>query len=184
MNRKQKKFLKHFEPVRADLSRFCSALTRNSFDTKDLVNETLLSAFENFDNIKDKSSFKSYLFTTASRIYKRGKIKQKRMDYKDDLAEPEGTNNTEVNEDVNFLYECMDKLPEEQKEALILFEINGMKIKEISEIQSASESAVKSRLARGREKLKEIVEEELKVKKNLQNDEGITSVEYNQRVSK
>ena len=51
----------------------------------------------------------------------------------------------------------MSLLPEEQKEAVILFEISGFSIKEICEIQQAGESAVKQRLKRGRQKLTEIL---------------------------
>ncbi|PIZ05301.1 MAG: RNA polymerase subunit sigma-24, partial [Flavobacteriales bacterium CG_4_10_14_0_8_um_filter_32_5] len=40
---------------------------------------------------------------------------------------------------------------------IVLFEITGFSIKEIMEIQNSSESAVKQRLKRGREKLVELL---------------------------
>ncbi|HHZ65615.1 MAG TPA: hypothetical protein EYN51_09010 [Flavobacteriales bacterium] len=63
----------------------------------------------------------------------------------------------ETNVDIGLLYEKMDLLPTKQKEALILFEISGFALKEIQEIQGDSLSAVKLRLSRGREKLKELL---------------------------
>jgi RNA polymerase sigma factor (sigma-70 family) len=56
-----------------------------------------------------------------------------------------------------MLHKALALLPEAQKECIILFEISGFSIKEIMEIQRASESAVKQRLKRGREKLIEIL---------------------------
>jgi RNA polymerase sigma-70 factor (ECF subfamily) len=53
----------------------------------------------------------------------------------------------------------LGKLPDKQKEAIILFEISGFKIAEIAEMQGATESAVKSQLKRGREKLTNILVE-------------------------
>jgi RNA polymerase sigma-70 factor (ECF subfamily) len=58
---------------------------------------------------------------------------------------------------VHFLHVALAQLVDEQREAIILFEISGFSIKEIVEIQASSESAVKQRLKRGREKLVEIL---------------------------
>jgi RNA polymerase sigma-70 factor (ECF subfamily) len=60
---------------------------------------------------------------------------------------------------------------EEQREAIILFEIAGFSIKEIVVIQNASESAVKQRLKRGREKLVEILTYESSLKMGEVNHE-------------
>ena len=57
------------------------------------------------------------------------------------------------------LYKALEKLPELQREALILFEISGFSIKEIAGIQSSSEDAVKQRLSRGRKELLELLSE-------------------------
>jgi RNA polymerase sigma factor (sigma-70 family) len=63
----------------------------------------------------------------------------------------------EVHADTHFLHLALSQLPVAQKECVILFEISGFKIKEIAEIQSVSEDAVKQRLKRGRERLQEIL---------------------------
>jgi DNA-directed RNA polymerase specialized sigma24 family protein len=62
------------------------------------------------------------------------------------------------------LYEALAQLPHEQRESIILFEISGFSIQEITVIQNASESAVKQRLKRGREKLMEILTYESSLK--------------------
>ena len=45
-------------------------------------------------------------------------------------------------------------LPDVQREAIVLFEMQGFSIDEIASLQRASVSAVKSRLARGREAMR------------------------------
>ena len=52
----------------------------------------------------------------------------------------------------------MNLLPIEQKEAIILKEIEGFAIKEIAIIQNVSDETVKSRIYRAKLKLKEILE--------------------------
>lgn len=158
---KQRAFLVLFEPVRADLSRFVMAMANSSFDAKDIINETLLIAYENFEQIKEPKAFKSYLFTISNRIYKNGLMRNGRIDYKSELNENQlvTSNMGEIDLDVQTLYMSLELLPEEQKEAIVLFEISGFKISEIAEMQDSTESAVKSRLKRGREKLTEIINE-------------------------
>ncbi len=62
--------------------------------------------------------------------------------------------------EIKELYEAMQELPEKQRETIVLFEISGLSLNEIMEIQGDSLSAVKSRLVRGREKLSQILEQE------------------------
>ena len=45
-------------------------------------------------------------------------------------------------------------LPAEQREAIVLHELEGFSVDEVAEMQHASASAVKSRLSRGRERLR------------------------------
>jgi RNA polymerase sigma-70 factor (ECF subfamily) len=48
---------------------------------------------------------------------------------------------------------ALARLPEKQREAVILFEISGFSLAEIREIQGGSLSGVKSRIVRGRDNL-------------------------------
>lgn len=156
------KFLKLLEPELPALSRFVRAMCRNTHDAKDIISETILRALESFHKLRDEKAFKSYLFTIASRHYRKSKIKLSifsNIDNEFEIEIPDNTNSTDKQYDVEFLYLMLDKLPTEQKEALILFEISGYKVSEIAVIQKSNESTVKSRLKRGREKLIELMNE-------------------------
>lgn len=150
---KQKEFLDLLNPVKDNLSRYCRSVSYNSDDAKDLMSETILVAFQNYKEIREERAFLSYLFTIASRL--NGKRREKSRRY-DRINDEDYSHNQGIEEivDVNILYQLLQKLPEKQAESIVLFEINGMSLEEIKDIQGGTLSGVKSRLKRAREFLK------------------------------
>ena len=165
---KQEEFLSLFEPVRDKLSRYSRAMTLNSDEAKDLASETILIAYENFDKIREKKAFLSFLFTIASRLYKT-KLKKKKYfsKYDGDLSELYCYNHTQIeyNYDIHVLYKILNLLPRKTHEAVVLFEISGFSLDEIKKIQGGTLSGVKSRIRRGREKLKELINDNHEIHK-------------------
>jgi RNA polymerase sigma-70 factor (ECF subfamily) len=157
---KQKEFLKIYEPVHDRFERFCRARVYGDMDYKDLINETLLLAFQKMDEVRDKKAFLSYLFSVAVRILANNKRKKKENSDLFELKSLQYTDvnaNTEADAEVFMLHEALAHLKDDQRESLILFEISGMSIKEIAVIQDTSESNVKQRLRRGRDKLRQVL---------------------------
>lgn len=148
------------DPVHDRLARFAHALTRNRDEARDLVCETLLAAYEHYEELNTPSAFASWLFTIARRIYRhqyrRGKLFG---EYNERHAESIHDNGTapDVAADVRLLHEALARLPESQREAVIMFEISGLTLEEIQQVQGGSLSGVKSRVARGRQKLAELL---------------------------
>ena len=62
MRKKQKEFLALYEPIHMDFERFFRARVYGDMEFRDLMNETLLKAFEKFDELRSKKAFLSYLF--------------------------------------------------------------------------------------------------------------------------
>jgi DNA-directed RNA polymerase specialized sigma24 family protein len=60
--------------------------------------------------------------------------------------------------DVAMLNRALARLPERQREAVVLFEISDLSLEEIRVIQGGSLSGVKSRIVRGRQKLAELLD--------------------------
>ncbi len=167
MKDKQDAFLKLYEPVHERFERFCRARVYNEMDYRDLMNDSLLVAYEKFDSLKSKEAFLSFLFSICVRVL--GNYHQKKRTYRipegsTHLETSDKTANPQAQADVHYLYEALALLPQEQRESIILFEISGFSIREITIIQNASESAVKQRLKRGREKLMEILTYEASLK--------------------
>ena len=67
-------------------------------------------------------------------------------------------------------------LPPLQREALILFEYEGLSLNEIAEITGADVGAIKGRLFRARERLKAILRPYLGSKQELNNGREIVSL--------
>lgn len=150
-----------YEPVHARLDRFVKSMVWDREEAKDIISETILVAFENFGKIRQKEAFLYYLFGIASRLTRNYRRRKGLYGFLSlDKAEqlPNRHNESEV-----MLWElntALDKLPLKQRETIVLFEVSGLSIKEIVNIQGGTESGVKSRLLRGREALAVFLEKE------------------------
>ena len=169
------KFLELLDPLRDKLFMYALLLEKNHTDAEDLASDTILTMYEYFPKLKDESAFKAYLFKTARSKFRRKKRRSKFFGLFDDKQASNIISHEpppDMPLDVKMLYEALDQLPGEQKEALVLFEISGFSIKEIAEMQKATVTAVKSRLKRGREKLASILTEDNddKINSNAKNE--------------
>lgn len=149
-----------FEPLRPRLARFAAATTADREEARDLVAETTLIAYEGFATLRDEKAFLSWLFTIASRLVAKRGIRAKYHGRYDDDAvsrRPDTGSSPETSAEIALLYKALATLPDEQREAVILFEIADLPLKEIAGIQGASLSSVKSRVTRGRQKLSQML---------------------------
>lgn len=155
--------MKAYQACHQSFVNYCSAISYGKMDTADLVQDVLLSTYKNYEGIENKDKFLHYLIRSArnraisERTKKHHKIEllenhEYRLSSKDVPAD--------IIMDVQFLYRSLDKLPEKQRDALVLFEISGFSIKEIASIQNKSISAVKTIISRGRQKLRQIIAKE------------------------
>lgn len=153
-------FMKLYEPVHEKFERFCKARVYGQLDYKDLMHDTIVIAYNKFETIKEPKAFLHFLFGVAIRILSNNS-KKKSLDYKENLHQLECITNekTDVERTIELehLKIALSRLPEDQRETLLLFEIVGFSIKEISHLQQIGESAVKQRLSRGRQNLLQIL---------------------------
>lgn len=157
---KQDRFLRLYKPIHDRFERFCRARVYGDMEFKDLMNDTLLVAYEKLDTLKSEKAFLSFLFSISVRILANNHKKKKAETFESEekfASFSDESANTERDTEVYLLHKALALLPEDQRECLILFEISGFNIKEIAVIQNASQSAVKQRLRRGRLKLTEIL---------------------------
>ena len=151
---KKRLFMDLYQPVHSKFERFCRARAYGEMESKDLMQETIILAFEKFDQIQNKDAFLHFLFGISIRILANNARKMKAEHWSDVvLNEPSNANEAERNLEVEDLYKVIALLSESKREAIILFEISGFSIKEIAKIQNSSEDAVKQRLVRSRQEL-------------------------------
>lgn len=160
MSSKKKEFMNLFQPVHARFERFCKARVYGEMDFRDLMQESVSVAYEKFDTLKDKKAFLHFLFGISIRILANSNRKMSEERWSVEHIDRQLIDNTaEKQLEVEDLYKALKSLPEQQREALILFEISGFSIKEIAELQESGESAVKQRLLRGRQQLMQLLTE-------------------------
>lgn len=163
----QDHFLKLYEPIHDRFERFCRARVYGEMDYRELMSESILIAFEKMHTLRSEQAFLSFLFGISVRILSNQRRKKKVVTFQDESLiqkVEDNRNRPDEDADVYFLHQVLTLLPVVQKESLILFEIAGFNIREIAGIQQASESAVKQRLKRGRQKLAEILHNESNTK--------------------
>jgi len=179
MMSKQDKFLELFEPNKMKLWRFCLSISRSRENAKDLLQDTIEAAFKQFESMKSKQAFLSYLFTIASRInYKRINRLKMLGDIDDSILEAliDGDALPDTKADIRILYECLDRMKYEQREAIILSEIMGFAHQEAADVQGISLEAFRQRLYRAKNTLKEIMNPQIQGQFSIPNELKLRSI--------
>ncbi|MBX3043227.1 MAG: RNA polymerase sigma factor [Candidatus Kapabacteria bacterium] len=157
---KQEKFLELFHALNDSLYMYARALAKNSEDAEDLVSDTILVCYEKFDNLRDLTGFKGYVFKTIRSLHRQKYRRSWLFGFFDEKSSDNIVSSEPAPDlpyDIGILYKEINNLPELQKEAVVLFEISGFSIREIMQIQGGTESGVKSRIKRGKEKLRSLM---------------------------
>ena len=152
-------------PIHGQAVATARRLCRSNDDGDDLYQEAVLRAFEKLNGLRDESRFRSWFFAMLLTKH-RSRMRSKRVSVP--FEEVFGHGNEPVGEDGTAWEEnrwraqravrALAGLKPVQREAVVLHEIEGFSIEEIAEIQCVTLSAVKSRLTRGREKLRRYYE--------------------------
>ncbi|MEY3200308.1 MAG: hypothetical protein RJA13_2266 [Bacteroidota bacterium] len=150
---KKKQFMELYEPVHGNFERFCKSRSYGVCDFNDLMHDTLIIAFEQFDTLRNREVFLSFLFSIANKVHANFRRKNKPSTFSD-VKGVENTQDHSFSAEKNFqhdeLYEALNTLSLEYRNCIILFE---------AKIQECTVDAVKQRLSRGRKKLLEALSE-------------------------
>ncbi len=128
------------------------SILRNDTDAEDAVCSAVMKAFENFDQLRELNYFKTWItrivMNEAYTICRKNKNVQS-MD--EMLTEPSYSDYHDE------MWEIVNKLEEEFRTVIIMFYYNDIPVKEIAGLLGIAPGTVKSRLNRGRQKLKEMI---------------------------
>lgn len=138
------------------LRAFAISLSGNVDRADDLVQETLMRAIANIGSFQPGTNMSAWLFTILRNLFRSEYRKRKREvedsdgSYADSLkSHPEQHGRVEFEE----FRQALDKLPEDQREALILVGASGFSYEEASEICGCAVGTIKSRVNRARNRL-------------------------------
>lgn len=153
-------------------------MVRNREDARDLSQEAFVKAYRNLERFRFSASFYTWLCRIAMNVsidhIRKQKIRRS-TDYDDgivtkdaggviSLAHHRGdpSRNMERKQLRERIAAALDTLPDDQKEAIVLREIDGLSYKEISDIMDIPEGTVMSRLYYARKKLQAALKAERK----------------------
>lgn len=146
------------------------SLTNNVELSQELMQETFYSAVKSINKFKGDCSVKTWLFKIAQNKWKNylkhSKNKQiysldeDTEEIEKDLLEPSFENDLYEKEKIMTLYKSIHKLDEKTKEVIYLKLKSDFTFKEIGEILNKSEEWARVTFYRGKQKLKEDIENE------------------------
>lgn len=164
MNRTSEDFIRLLEPIYNDGLKYCLALARNQSDAKDLLQESILAGIKGFRALKTEASFKQWFFTIITRefytMYRKSVLRKNILNnVRPKTTEFPNVFQNEIDDPMQqALLSALKMLTENERAAILLFELGGFSIEEIKMMQGESSlSTIKSRLSRGRSKLKQLI---------------------------
>lgn len=178
-------FIQLYERHRAAIFRFSYRLSGSVEEAEDITHDCFLSLIKKPGNFQPgRASLRTYLLSAARNLW----MKQLR-----DSGRESGVDEFEENQFISQdkeplerllddelsvkVREAVSSLPPLQREALVLFEYEGMALSEIAGIIGTDVGAVKSRLYRAREGLRNILRPYLDTNRELNTSREIVTLE-------
>ena len=144
------------EPARRNkLSRIAHCYLRSSADVCDALQETAYRAVKSAGSLKNEEYFDTWLVRILINCCKdilKDNSRRAAINEKMYTAEEISSNGD------GDVFRALRELDEKYRSVMVLFYVEGYDVKEISAMLRVPQGTVKSRLSRGREKLKTIIE--------------------------
>lgn len=142
------------------LYRFALSLARSENDAADLVQQTFAQWARKGHQLRDPAFAKTWLFTTLRReflgtVRKAARLSDEPPAEEDAALEPEQAEAL----DAGTVMECLQKLPLEYREPLVLFYLQDVSYNEIAQILEVPIGTVMSRLSRAKSRLRAMLKD-------------------------
>lgn len=152
-------------PIHDAVQLFARRIAGSNAEGDDVFQEAVLRAARKLPTLRDRDKFKSWMFSVVVSVH-RTRCRRafwKRLVSREEAsaAEPIGDDGSRWADDrasASRASAALASLSPPQREAIVLFELQGYSIEEIADIQATSLSSVKSRLTRGRDHLRAFYE--------------------------
>ena len=143
----------------AAMFRLARSILPTDEDAEDAVQEAICSAYAKLDSLRDPERFRGWLLRIlANQCYSECRKNRPTVDLSavEDVLPAAGMDCTER----MTLWQAVEQLPPDLRAAITLFYYEDCSIRQISGVLGLSQAAVKTRLHRGRVRLKQILNEE------------------------
>ncbi|MFN2516518.1 MAG: RNA polymerase sigma factor [Pyrinomonadaceae bacterium] len=171
----QAAFLQLYERHRDAVFRFTYRLSGTVEMAEDITHDCFLSVVKKPENfIPSRASLRTYLFSAARNLWLKQLRKLGRESPMDDLAEDqfiavskEPLRSLLDDELALKVKQAVSSLPPLQREALVLFEYEGLALSEIAATVGSDVGAIKARLHRARERLRSALQPYLNTSREI-----------------
>jgi RNA polymerase sigma-70 factor (ECF subfamily) len=150
--------------LRPRLHRYCARMTGSVIDGEDVLQETLIKAIEAFPHTGPLANAEGWLFRiahNASLDFLRRRSRREGVQGGDEdletIADPDSE--IERRQAADASLRTLMRLPVAQRSSVILMDVLGHSLEEISEVLESTVPAVKANLHRGRQRLVELAAE-------------------------
>lgn len=150
----QNTFEQYIRRYAPNMYRLALAMLRSREDAEDAVSEAVLRAYEKRHTLRRQDSFKPWIMQITANEARKIYGKNKHIMPVEDMEAYMPAFRDEKHE----LWDVVLSLEPVYREVIILYFYERFSIKEISEVLRVPEGTVKSRLARGKKRLKETLE--------------------------
>ncbi|MFY9720768.1 MAG: sigma-70 family RNA polymerase sigma factor [Candidatus Cybelea sp.] len=172
----QTAFLEHaIERYGKETYNFAYRLTRNDADARDLTQETFIRVFRSWRSFKPGTSFLSWIYRIVTNLY-RDELRRRKGRYQEEIPDDNelqlyGGSRPLAVEPIaeyveGYLSEPLSKalaaLANEQREIVLLADVEGCSYQEIAEIVGCTVGTVRSRLHRARGQLRKLMNHSVK----------------------
>lgn len=148
------------EPLIPSLRRYAYALTRGHEAADDLVQDTLERALSRWFLRRRDGDLRAWLFTIERNLYvsslrRRSRGAEVALDH---AAEPSVDGGQDAALGMRDLLAALDQLPEDHKSILLLIGVEDLSYEEAARVLDVPLGTVMSRLSRGRQRLRTLLE--------------------------
>lgn len=157
-------FAELYSLVYKELYRIALVNLKNQHDASDVVSDTVLEAYSSIKKLRDEKAFKAWIIKILTvKIKNKQKEYIKIRDYQTDLDDLENSVEQKTAGEINYggleIMEEFRRLNEEERLILSLSVVSGYTSEEIAKATGLSANTVRSKAARAKIKLRQMLEE-------------------------
>ena len=141
---------------RQHAGRLCGYLAKSlrgdKAEAEGIVQDAFLKAWENRHDLRDVTAFRAWIFSIALNVLRQRKRTPRLVIAKEVdavCARPSPEQQAATGQELDRAMTALDRLPEDQRKALLLVRMENMLFREAAEVLGVPESTVKTRVRRG-----------------------------------
>lgn len=141
--------------------RFALRQLGNRDDAEDALQEALVRAFRGLASCRERDRFGAWLYTIVvnecrTRATRRAKRERRFVaEAGNEVPDPSGQGDSAIGDEIAY---ALSQLPDDQREAFLLKHVEELSYEEMAEITGVGVSALKMRVKRGCERLRDLLE--------------------------